>query len=1330
MRKSVMGGGRLLAAALIASVAFGVPVAALADDLTPADPTETPLEQTVVEEELETEGDVTEEPSSELTTLSLDDAETETETETDEPVKDEKTVEPRAAAENSLDVVYVSSTGSDENGAGTQENPVATLAKAVKVVKDGGTIYLQSNIEAKSLTLVNGKSMTIDGGGFTVTRVSGFTRTNDQGRGGYNPAMIEVANGATLTLQNITLDDNFLAEADTFDLASGTSGNEKKVHDGIIASYGDGKATIELGNGTTLKNFGGLSAVYITGEGGEGATLIMKSGSKICDDGTGSRKGGYAAIFNHGGTVQAENGSSIEGIDGRAIYADNAGVTTFAGAIKDITSSEVVKNAGDAGVAYYGSGSTTFMLASGGVIEDINSHDGTGADSALHLISCTFKTEQGSEIRDIETVGIADMNGATVDLAGSITNCNAKDVLFRMRGTVGTFTLQETGSIAKCTTSDVALVYLNGGKPTITIAGTIDDLNKPALYMSSNGSKKGGVITLTETGVITNISGYGMNLQNPSNVTIAGTITNCSSYALQYYPKSNQSLLTIKNTATIENNNGGKAQVRAQNTLPATDAQEHIVVEPGGLDGNTTIDLNAFDVTLDTDYESIKLGNASSTVADTLKERVLDEHSDWTAACSGAVWMQPSSSEVHFTVPRKTSTSMKNSGLYVTVLELNEDGTVPSGNSFSFSHYVGTGGDDPVDVTIDGLKAGQSYAVMFFNNGEYTLAPDEITIYTGGGQGDENYDDGFPKVTLLNSIDLSFEKNPATDKYGYDLKSLEVNGEAYTATADESLVDQLVNLLEATYTYEDDTVATDDSKPGEYKVTLAWKDGLTDEDVLVNGNNVTLGEGTLIVRYIENVEGATSGKTTHELLDAEPTAPVEHAEAIAPSNSKFYTNDDTDREIDAEGVQILDDDLLIDEDGTDRQALLEQKAEEFLGAAGEGQAYRYDFHYLDLVDAYNGNAWVSASEGTTVYLPYPEGVTADTADELGVQVVHFKDLHREYGISGQAEVEEAIAVCELETMAVEYDANGIKFDVAREGFSPFAIVWKAEAHTITATAGEGGAIDPAGEVTIAEGEDQSFTITPNEDYAIDTVTVDDEVVDLADVLADDGTGSYTFKAVDADHTIEVTFRSLIHTITVTAGEGGTVTPSDNQTVREGEDVTFTFAPDDGYVVADVKVDGESVGKVPSYTFSNVTEDHAIEVTFEEEAVEPPAHEHVWSDWKCDGENHWKVCETCGAISEQAAHEFGDWKLVSEATETEKGKWERTCSVCGYVQAGESPVVEPGEETAEPGEETTEPGDKEIPGTGDSTNVVVPAILGAAGIAAVAGTVVLRKRGNN
>lgn len=161
---------------------------------------------------------------------------------------------------------------------------------------------------------------------------------------------------------------------------------------------------------------------------------------------------------------------------------------------------------------------------------------------------------------------------------------------------------------------------------------------------------------------------------------------------------------------------------------------------------------------------------------------------------------------------------------------------------------------------------------------------------------------------------------------------------------------------------------------------------------------------------------------------------------------EFYTNDDEDRTVDAGGIQLLDDGLLLQGDDS-RQELMEQKAEEKLGAPGEGRTYKYDFHYLDLVDAFNGNAWVSAEYGTTVYLPYPEEVTADTAEALGVKFLHYKDLHREYGISGQAEVEEAINACELEEITVEFDANGIKFDVPREGFSPFAIIWQTKVYT-------------------------------------------------------------------------------------------------------------------------------------------------------------------------------------------------------------------------------------------------------------------------------------------
>lgn len=72
-------------------------------------------------------------------------------------------------------------------------------------------------------------------------------------------------------------------------------------------------------------------------------------------------------------------------------------------------------------------------------------------------------------------------------------------------------------------------------------------------------------------------------------------------------------------------------------------------------------------------------------------------------------------------------------------------------------------------------------------------------------------------------------------------------------------------------------------------------------------------------------------------------------------------------------------------------------------------------------------------------------------------------------------------------------------------------------------------------------------------------------------------------------------------ITATAGEGGTITADGltegKVTVTEDESVTFTIAPKDGYEIADVKVDGTSVGKKTTYTFDHVDRTHTIEATF-------------------------------------------------------------------------------------------------------------------------------------
>ncbi len=74
-------------------------------------------------------------------------------------------------------------------------------------------------------------------------------------------------------------------------------------------------------------------------------------------------------------------------------------------------------------------------------------------------------------------------------------------------------------------------------------------------------------------------------------------------------------------------------------------------------------------------------------------------------------------------------------------------------------------------------------------------------------------------------------------------------------------------------------------------------------------------------------------------------------------------------------------------------------------------------------------------------------------------------------------------------------------------------------------------------------------------------------------------------------------------ITATAGEGGTITPSGEVEVTEGESQSFAIEADEGYEIADVRVDGESVGAVESYEFEGVDADHAIEASFEK--VEEP-----------------------------------------------------------------------------------------------------------------------------
>ena len=78
-----------------------------------------------------------------------------------------------------------------------------------------------------------------------------------------------------------------------------------------------------------------------------------------------------------------------------------------------------------------------------------------------------------------------------------------------------------------------------------------------------------------------------------------------------------------------------------------------------------------------------------------------------------------------------------------------------------------------------------------------------------------------------------------------------------------------------------------------------------------------------------------------------------------------------------------------------------------------------------------------------------------------------------------------------------------------------------------------------------------------------------------------------------------------YTITASAGEGGTITPDGEVTVKGGETQTFTIKADEGWNIKDVVVNGKSVGAVETYEM-NVA--GTIKASFEKDAVAPERHE--------------------------------------------------------------------------------------------------------------------------
>ena len=324
-----------------------------------------------------------------------------------------------------------------------------------------------------------------------------------------------------------------------------------------------------------------------------------------------------------------------------------------------------------------------------------------------------------------------------------------------------------------------------------------------------------------------------------------------------------------------------------------------------------------------------------------------------------------------------------------------------------------------------------------------TLRPEDQTIYTGGKEG-SGADEEFPHpIYLLNGQAL---------------------GEKTTFKVDGVAWDTSKGKYPFTVKYYDDAdnEITDDETYGDYTAKIVAVDDVDlDEVTTADGKALTLRDGTLRIRYVSNATEASENALTSdaEIYSANNVEAVRdkveataEAGVILPADTMIYLNGDEDyrySKLDANApyqIALLFDDLLPRTGGTSQDyadQLLAHAAEQNHDVAGKESEVKY----LDLVDVNNSNAWVSSSEGSDVFWPYPSGTGEDTEFTL----LHFKGLHREYGMDGEENLNDQIAASEVEKVTIEQTEKGIWFHVGASGFSPFALLWDEDHNTPSVT---------------------------------------------------------------------------------------------------------------------------------------------------------------------------------------------------------------------------------------------------------------------------------------
>lgn len=1237
---------------------------------------------------------------------------------------EEVSVEPRAASE-----VYVSVDGSDESGNGSADSPYASLATAVEKAPDGATIYVMSDLTMTECARYYGKDLTItsgDGGPYTLTRGDGFDMISDTARSWYNPAMIEVGSTdgpgtASLTLTNIVLDDGgkHMGEYYIQAASNGTGKTEfgdmeinhgAIVQDAMIATY-NGTGTITLGEGAVLKNFGGMSAVRLSS-----GTLVMESGSKIVDDTvtdrtkgatiTGTEKSYYGpagAIWMQGGSVEMRQGAEISGIVGRAFYVDSGNVT-INGTVSNVCS-DTDMWWGEGGSIVHLRSNATATLGSTGVV-DGKGRTTHGASFDV-LAGCEFTAAEGSVIKDIAGGGnIVNVSG-TAYLNGEITGCtDGGHVICAQSSSNHYVRIGETSNIHH-NTSAYGVIYTQGTNGVIDIYGKLND---------NVSTDRGGALTLANNGSHVEVNMYdGAEMcRNVSHQTGGAVMVSCGTFTM--------------NGGTISGNISGAGNVGDEDKVGGG-----VYVRRGGqfiMNGGTL-----------SDNSSASIGGNIALDAGDYNGSVPYVELNGGSVTGGAM---------------NVTVTESNGSYSVSGGEAN-DLTIVGGSTFGKT-------DRYLSVANDVQLSEQS---VFMDDYDFYIENPGSDVKLGNASADcETYVTSTLASQNLTQVRGSYWYETTAAAQSFDISDLsyDASKELYAAIVATDATGVPVAggavTLRAVDVSAGGSFAL--SLPGQnatgYAVVFVQEGDQPAQVVTVTPADITVYEGGDGYSAVVGDDGATatSNSMPHPMFKIEGVADAKgmtffNAEAgkswtvVSDGNGYYHFEPSAGQDdvrvtyTDASGNAVTSDEFDV---AAVNETFAQYAIDLYLGqnnlgsitAQHEGQDYTVALGTGTLtvraVEAEDPAAVTSSvateapssplASGTALAVE-PSGGTTYTLNDTGVPLpddatpsLLFDEIITSDGVD---------RVTALRNR-VDEELGGA--DPARQYQMKYLDLVDSNNSNAWITSENGIDIYWA----YPEGTDEStnFSLLHLKGLHRDGAQSGFDVTDVDSCDADNVTIEKTAQGIRF-HVAAGDFSPYVltweqHTITATAGEGGSISPSGAVIVTDGADQAFTITANKGYVISDVKVDGVSVGAVNSYAFSDVTSDHAIEVTFAAETVTPPAHEHTWSDWKCDGTSHWRVCEECGAVKDRSEHVFGAWEQVGD------GLWERSCTVCGYVQEG---TTEPAEDegTDKPTNESTdESTDEELPQSGDSTNATLTGLLAVGGVVVAGSAMALRARRRN